>query len=257
MSERRMERPDYDPAIFAHGPARDARFDVREQWIDLHNLPEDDPRREMEFFNRQMNEEINGMECAACNLTDFPNAEWELRMCIARQCYDEARHVEMFRTLLERGGGKVGWSPVMNFQYRIITNIDNLPGRLAVQNRSFEAEGVDAVEPEIAAARNRGDHYLSECYDAQLADEICHVRFANQHLTKTVSSDPASVLRIGRALNYASEAFLQVMGQTAINSVSYPVNQTGRMEAGFSADEVKYAAELRVSRLASNQNAAR
>src|SRR5258706_11093308 len=131
-------RPSYDPALFAPGPARDARFDVKDQWSDLHNLAADDPRKEVEFFNRQMNEEMNGMECAARSLADFPDADWQLRMCIARQCYDEARHVEMFRRLLELRGGKVGQSPVLNFQYRIITKIAELPGRLAVQNRSFE-----------------------------------------------------------------------------------------------------------------------
>jgi hypothetical protein len=43
----------------------------------------------------------------------------------------------------------------MNFQFRIITKIDNLVGRLAVQNRTFEAEGVDAVEPAIEEARKK------------------------------------------------------------------------------------------------------
>jgi uncharacterized ferritin-like protein (DUF455 family) len=239
-------------ATFAPGPARDSRFDVRERWADLSNLPEGHPDREVEFFNRQMNEEINGLECAARNLADFPEAEWELRMAIARQCYDEARHVEMFRALVERGGRKVGWSPVMNFQYRIITNVADLEGRLAVQNRSFEAEGVDAIEPEIAATRARGDVHLSEQYEAQLADEICHVRFANRHLAKTASRDPASVMRIIRALNYASEAFLWVMGREAIDAVSYPVNAAGRIEAGFSAEETRHAAEVRAARMQRN-----
>ena len=85
-----------------------------------------------------------------------------------------------------------------------------------MQNRSFEAEGIDAVEPEIVAARASGDPHLSEQYDAQLADEICHVRFANRHLAKTASRDPACVMRIIRALNYASGAFVQVMGREAI-----------------------------------------
>ena len=33
----------------------------------------------------------------------------------------------------------------MNFQYRILRRIDSLIGRLAVQNRTFEADGLDAV----------------------------------------------------------------------------------------------------------------
>jgi len=242
------KRPEYDPTIFAPGPARDSRFEVVEQWLDCHNVPEDDPQREVEFLHRQMNEEINGMECAARTLVDFPEAEWQLRMCIARQCYDEARHIEMFRRIFEQRGGRIGQYPVLNFQYRIITKVGDLCGRLSVQNCSFEAEGIDAIEPEINAVRMRGDQDLAELYDAQLADEICHVRYANDYITQTAHRDPASVMRVGRALHFASGAFLQVMGQETIDAVKYFVNKKGRMEAGFSADEVQIVAAYRASK---------
>ncbi len=244
------KRPAYDASLFAAPPARDARFTVKEQWIDCHNHSEGDPLREVEFFHRQMNEEINGMENAARNLADFPDADWEIRMCIARQCSDEARHVEMFRQILEERGGHVGMSPVLNFQFRIITNVDTLVGRLAVQNRSFEAEGVDAVDPEIQAARERGDTRLSELYDAQLADEICHVRFANEFIDRKTSQSPISVMHVGRALDYAARAFVQVMGEEAIAGAKYSTNEKGRLEAGFKPEEVRFAAEHRAARKA-------
>lgn len=235
---------------FAAGPVRDARFTVVDTWAECNNLPVGHPERETEFFHRQMNEEVNGMECAARALTDFPDADWNLRMSIARQCSDEARHVEMFRTALEERGGRVGQSPVLNFQYRIITQIDSLPGRLAVQNRNFEVEGVDAIEPEIAAAAQRGDLVMSHRYDFQLADEIGHVRFANDQLNNAASRDPASVMRVGRALNYAATAFAGVMGQHAMDAATYGVNRTGREEAGFSAEEIRVAERLRAARTA-------
>ena len=40
-------------------------------------------------------------------------------------------------------GGHVGQFPVLNFQYRIITAQRDLIARLAIQNRSFEAGGVN------------------------------------------------------------------------------------------------------------------
>ncbi len=235
---------------FADAPARDERFKVADFWSQCNNLPAGHPGRELEFFHRQMNEEVNGMECAARALVDFPNVDWDLRLRIARQCYDEARHVEMFRAALESRGGQVGKTPVLNFQYRIITHIEDLCGRLAVQNRSFEAEGVDAIEPEIAAAFERGDAQMAHRYDAQLADEIGHVRFANEHLSQEMVKDPAVVIRIGRALNYAFEAFAHVMGPHAMDAVSYGVNHSARLEAGFSEAEIRAATELRAARAA-------
>ena len=236
-----FDPPRYDPAAFAPGPARDARFDVKQQWVDCHNLPEGDPGRELEFFHRQMNEEVNGMECAARSLADFPDAEWGVRMSIARQCYDEARHVEMFRRMFEQRGGRIGQFPVLNFQYRIITKIGDLLGRLAVQNRTFETGGIDAVQIGINDAFNQGDLEQAALFDSQLADEITHVRFANEYLSSVSTRDPASIMRVGRALNYASGAFFQIMGQEAINAVDYPVDEQGRLDAGFSADEVRHA----------------
>lgn len=240
--------PQNKTVTFAVGPARDSRFNVKERWADCLNLPPTHPDRNLEFFHRQMNEEINGLENAARSLVDFPDADWSIRMCIARQAADEARHVVMFRRILEKRGGWLGRYPVLNFQYRIITNIDNLVGRLAVQNRSFEAEGVDAVEPEIRKSREKGDSELAELFEMQLADEIGHVRFANEYIARVTKTDPLNVMRVGRALNYASEAFLGVMGQEAIDSVSYERNETGRLEAGFRPEEVRTAVEQRKSK---------
>ena len=232
---------------FAQGPKRDARFVVKERWEECLNLPLGHPEKEIEFLHRQMNEEVDGMECAARMLTDFPDAPWELQMQVARQCSDEARHIVMFRTAFEARGGHVGQYPVLNFQYRIITNIDDLDGRLAVQNRTFETEGVDAIEPEIAAARER-DPALAKLFEAQLADEIGHVRYANQRIAEAIARDPAVIMRIGRALDYAARAFEHVMGRHAIEGVSYGVNRSGRLEAGFTPEEVTLAEQMRSKR---------
>ena len=37
-----------DPALFAPGPARDARYDVKERWRACTNLPADHPLRKMD-----------------------------------------------------------------------------------------------------------------------------------------------------------------------------------------------------------------
>lgn len=234
-------RPHFDPSFVAPGPRRDARFTVVDQYMDCTNYEEDDPRFLIEFFHRQMNEELNGVENAARSLADFPDADWGVRMSIARQCADEARHVQMFQRIFESRGGKIGATPVMNFQFRIITNINNLVGRLAVQNRSFEAEGVDAVEPEIAKAKQNGDFELADLFDAQLADEICHVRFANQYILDMAKREPRSVMQVARAMSYGAKAFEQVMGEEVIGARKYSTNEQGRLDAGFTPQEVEYA----------------
>ncbi|MDH4132991.1 MAG: ferritin-like domain-containing protein, partial [Gemmatimonadota bacterium] len=168
-----------DPALFGEGPARDDRFTVVDVWAEMVNLPDGHRDKQREFFHRQMNEEACVMENAARSLAEFPDADWRVRKGLARQCADEARHVLSYRRLLEARGGHLGQYPVMNFQYRILGRIDSLVGRLAIQNRSFEADGLDAATYARDEARQAGDHELADMYDAQQADEVCHIRLGN------------------------------------------------------------------------------
>jgi hypothetical protein len=233
-----------DSALFAPGPARDARFTVADRWVECANFAPGDPMRDLEFLHRQMNEEVDSLECSASLLRDFPQVDWDLRLGLARQCADEARHAAMFRRIFESRGGRVGQYPVLNFQYRIIAHIGSLVGRLTVQNRSFEAGGLDAITDGIEGARQRGDEALAELFEAQRADEIVHVRFANEWIRAITERDPRSVLQIGAALSQASKAFSEVMGAEGTQGVHYPADVAGRREAGFTDSEVRLAVQL-------------
>jgi uncharacterized ferritin-like protein (DUF455 family) len=231
-----------DPALFADNPKRDDRFNVRDRWKEMANLPPDHSEVGLEFLLRQLNEELNAMEMAARNLVDFPDAPWELRMSIARQASDEARHAIAFRQLLEARGGHIGKYPVLNFQFRIMTKIPSLIGRLAVANRSFEAAGIDAISDGIQQSRRKEDADFESLFDQQLADEVQHVRFANVWIKKiTEKEGPRAVMALARAMKQAEDAMKEIVGGEA---VYYAVSEDIRREAGFTDDEIKAAREL-------------
>jgi rubrerythrin len=206
-------------------PARDARFKVVDTWKECANFPEGDPRRILEFMHRQMNEEMDATECSARTITDFPDAPWELRMFLARQCADEARHAWTFKKIFEKRGGKLG-------------------GRLAVQNRTFEAEGIDAIGFGIEDARKQGDEELAEFFDIQFADEIMHVRCANEFLHEMLAKEPRLALKVGTALKDATRQFLEVFGGEATAVTKYTISEQGRLEAGFRQEEVELSNRL-------------
>jgi uncharacterized ferritin-like protein (DUF455 family) len=233
-----------DDELFAVGPARDARYTVKDRWRDCENFPGDHPLHHVEFTHRQMNEEVNGLECSAACLADFPQADWELRMWFARQCADEARHARMFRARLESMGGRVGQFPVMNFQYRIICRADSVLGRLTIQNRTFEAGGLDAVAWVAQQMQEEGNAPLADFFESQLADEIIHVRFANEWLRRLIRDDPRQLLAMSKTLGRAARGFKHVMGHEGTDGVYYPTARSARLEAGFTEDEVKVAAGL-------------
>lgn len=238
----------FDHSMFGPGPARDDRFVVKDQWVECANFPEGDPAKKFEFLHRQMNEEMNVMENAARSLADFPDAEWELRMWLARQCSDEARHVIAYRRLFESHGGHVGQYPVLNFQYKILGSITTLIGRLAVQNRTFEADGLDAATRAHEEAKAEGDEPLAAMLDAQQADEVLHIRFANEFIRRTVTATPRAALHMASALTLASRAFAQVWAHGGTHVTKYGVAEELRLAAGFAPEEVRFAAEQSAAR---------
>jgi uncharacterized ferritin-like protein (DUF455 family) len=229
---------------FPNTPRRDERFTVVERWDQCANFPDDDPRKVMEFMHRQMNEEMDATECSARALVEFPDAPWEVRMFLARQCADEARHAHIFAKMFESRGGKLGQYPILNFQYDIICQVPTLIGRLAVQNRTFEAEGIDAIGYGIDEAKAQGDDELAEFFDGQFADEIMHVRCANEFIHEMLAKDSKLAMKIAQALSFAIKEFGKVVGGDGTAVAKYTISQTGRLEAGFRPEEVKIANEL-------------
>ena len=231
-----------DPKLFGDNPVRDPRFDSKDRWHELPNYPHDNPLSVLEFLTRQMNEEINATEMAARNLVDFPDADWGLRMAIARQAADEARHAAAFRRLLEQRGGHLGQFPVINFQFRIMMMIPSLIGRLTVANRSFEAAGMDAIQDGIDSSRKKEDVEFTSLFDQQLADEMQHVRFANEWVKKIVDREGArAMMAMARAIAHANAAMKEIVGDDV---VFYQVDEGLRREAGFSDDEIHSARAL-------------
>lgn len=229
---------------FPNSPLRDKRFNVVDRWDQCVNFPEGDPRKVLEFLHRQMNEEMDATECSARAIVEFPDAPWEVRMFLARQCADEARHALIFARMFQARGGKLGDYPILNFQYRIICQIPTLIGRLAVQNRTFEAEGIDAIGYGIDQAKDDGDQELAEFFDGQFADEIMHVRCANEFIHEMLAKEPRLAMKIAQALSFATKAFGQVVGGDGTAVAKYTISETGRLEAGFRPEEVKIASQL-------------
>lgn len=248
MSARDL--PPLTPEWFGDEPAREPHIAVVARWDECANMPADDPDRPQEFLHRQMNEEANVLENAASSLVDFPEADWDIRMWLARQCSDEARHVLVYKNLFERRGGVIGTWPVMNFQYRIIRKIDSLIGRLSVQNRTFEADGLDAVTHGVEEARRTGDHELADVYDTQQADEIIHVGFANEWIRSQVKADPRNIMVMARGLSQGTKAFLEATAGGGTDVSEYGIAHTERALAGFDAGEIAVAHEIAEARRA-------
>lgn len=230
-------------------PAREQCFTVVDLHKDLLEQADNSPAAIRERLHRHMNTEMQTLEIASQSIADFPDAPWDLRMEIARQAWDESRHVGMLYRRLLAVGGRKGEFPIMNFDWSISTMATTIAARLALQNRTLEGGEMDLLRHLITLWRDIGDVETSELMEAILADEIQHVRFANQWLRRLGEQDPRILLDVIKAMRFlksVTESMAPAPGETnalGVDLVAY--NHTGaqpsiddRRLAEFSESEI-------------------
>jgi len=241
---------DLDGITLRLEPARDDCFTVVRTDTEMEERDGfgDHARREM--VHRHMSNEVTSIDIAAQCIVDFPDAPWPLRMELARQCYDETRHVRaLHRRLVEMGGFK-GEFPISAFEWCVTSALDSLPARLATQNRTFEAGAMDVVGGLARNLREEGDEETAYVLDAILADEVQHVRFANRWIKKMAAENPRVLMKVAQAIRFLAEANARLVAQQGAKSAAGKefaapeervpaVNVEDRKLAEFTDDEVQ------------------
>jgi uncharacterized ferritin-like protein (DUF455 family) len=235
--------------VLRRDPAREACFTVVHTDDEMQEWPDMSEISRRERLHRHMNIEVGAMEIAAQSLVDFPDAPWDVRLSLARQVADESRHTRMLLQRLYELGGYKGEFPVANFEWGVTLMLDNLPGRLAVQNRTFEAGLIDILGTLRKRWRDAGDARTAELLESILADEITHVRFANRWIKRLSQENPRTVLKIATAVQFLARVNEQLAPKPGdVNAVGIAwteerrlppsVNVDDRKVAGFSDDEI-------------------
>lgn len=230
-------------------PAREPCFTVVHEHVEMLEYSDDSPPALRERLHRHMNTEMQTLEIASRSLTDFPDAPWELRREIARQCWDEARHVRLLYGRLKDKGGRKGEFPIMNFDWSVSTMAQTIAARLALQNRALEGGEMDLLRQLITKWRDVGDEETAMLMETILADEIQHVRFANRWLRRLAQENPRTLLEVimaTRFLKSVSEALAPQPGETnalgvdlaAFNHAGTPPSVEDRRLAEFSEEEI-------------------
>ncbi|OGK92553.1 MAG: hypothetical protein A2X50_09820 [Candidatus Rokubacteria bacterium GWF2_70_14] len=133
--------------------------------------------------------EMQAMEGAGRSVYDFPDAPWEFTMDMARQVWDESRHLEIYLRLIEHLGGYPGEYPETTILWRCAC-AEDAAARVAGVNRGLEGLACDVFNQLVHIARKIGDPVLERSVDFVLADEITHVRMGSKWLTRLTEGDP-------------------------------------------------------------------
>src|ERR1700674_4891710 len=223
--------------------ARKAREIREEQNLDERVMPFDE-----EALRARMHGifcgEVQAMEAAGRTLFDFPDAPWEFQLDMARQVWDESRHVEIFNRLLEYMGGKAGDYVETEILWRC-TQAEDPAARVAGINRGLEGLACDVFDQLIRIAQHNGDEVIERAVDYVLADEITHVRMGSQWMRKLTEGDPE---RLKRALEFQEridDMFNFGGGRRAREDVKtdagpfITIAREARLLAGFTPEEIE------------------
>lgn len=184
--------------------------------------------------------EMQAMEGAGRTVCDFTDeVPWEFTMDMARQVWDESRHIDIFIKLLEHVDGYIGEYPETTILWRCAC-AQTPEERVAGVNRGLEGLACDVFAQLLELAKKIGDPILERALDYVLADEITHVRMGSKWLRELTAEAPE---RLRKALEFQQsidERFNLGGVRQAGNAEAVPISiaQDIRREAGFSDEEI-------------------
>jgi uncharacterized ferritin-like protein (DUF455 family) len=185
--------------------------------------------------------EIQALEGAGRTCYDFDDeqAPFALKLDMARQCWDESRHVEISVKLGDWMGTEIGEYSEATFLYEAACAPDPIL-RLCGVNRALEGLAIDVFNTMKEFGDLSGDPVLEFCEDWMLADEVTHVKMGSDWLRRLTDKDPE---RRERALEFHKLFSLGgFRGETDENPIQ--LARKLRQMAGFSTDEIDELAEI-------------
>jgi uncharacterized ferritin-like protein (DUF455 family) len=197
--------------------------------------------------------EIQALEGAGRTCWDFPTARgnaasadeapFELKLDMARQCWDEARHVEISVKLAAWMGSEIGEFAENTVLFEAACSHDPVL-RLAGVNRALEGLAIDVFTTMKEFGDLAGDPFLEFCEDWMLADEVTHVKMGSDWLRRLTDRDPE---RRQQALEFQAvvDKLFSYGGVRSDSTDSvFGLARRFRELAGFSEDEIEEIAEL-------------
>src|SRR3954447_10172491 len=189
-----VEHPVVEPPFwFSDDPAdHRSRYDVEDEWS-LQGF--------RHKFHQLLYGEVETTDRMRKMLAEFPGLPWEMRLELAHQMWDEARHIEIVAKVVEDElGGELGYGP-WSLVWWWMQNEEDPLRRITVTNCWAERNLMRTLRQWRTEAEKRGYTRIAELADYLQADERTHVRLATDWIQKLTEDDPAhrdELVRWGR-----------------------------------------------------------
>ncbi|MCU1460978.1 MAG: hypothetical protein JWO37_1053 [Acidimicrobiales bacterium] len=238
--DERFERIKIEDVVF---DPRNAAMPVDKQRNGFRPADPDAPDAARQLMHAIFVGEIQALEGAGRTCFDFDtgagreDVPFELKLDMARQCWDESRHVEISVKLAEHMGSGIGEFAEQTMLFEAACSADPI-FRLCGVNRALEGLAIDVFNSMREFGSATKDPVLFFCEDWMLADEVTHVKMGSDWLRRITAKDPE---RQQAALDFQRTvdklfSFGGFRGEEEENPVH--LARKFRSLAGFSDDEI-------------------
>lgn len=194
--------------------------------------------------------EIQALEGAGRTAHDFEAGDgtgdtipFELKLDMARQAWDEARHVEISAKLSDWMGTELGEFSENTVLFEAACSNDPVL-RLAGVNRALEGLAIDVFTQMKEFGQLANDPFLEFCEDWMLADEVTHVKMGSDWLRKVTEKDPERRTKALEFQQVVDKLFSFGGARSDSDESSFQLARRFRELAGFTDDEVENIAEM-------------
>ena len=189
--------------------------------------------------------EIQALEGAGRTAFDYTTDEtpFAMKLDMARQCWDEARHVEISCVLGEHMGTQVGEFSEAVTLFEAACHPDPV-FRLAGVNRALEGLAIDVFTTMRDFADEMADPVLWFAEDWMLADEVTHVKMGSTWL-REITKDDADRQQRALAFQRTVDGLFNFRGARGESrEASIRLARTFREMAGFDTAEIDEIAAM-------------
>jgi uncharacterized ferritin-like protein (DUF455 family) len=189
--------------------------------------------------------EIQALEGAGRTAFDYDTdvVPFAMKLDMARQCWDEARHVEISVKLGDHMGTEIGEYAETVTLFEAACHPDPVY-RLAGVNRALEGLAIDVFTTMREFGDEMGDPVLAFCEDWMLADEVTHVKMGSTWLRELTKNDPVrqkGALEFQRTVDGLFN-FRGLRGEE--RDAAIRLARRFREMAGFTTEEIDSIAEM-------------
>jgi hypothetical protein len=189
-------------------------------------------------FHQLLYGEVETTDRMGKMLAEFPDLPWEMRMELAHQMWDEARHIEIVAKVVEDElGGTLGYGP-WSLSWWWMQNEEDPLKRISVTNGWAEMNLMHTLREWRTHAAERGYTRIAELVDYLQADELTHVKLATRWIRKLSEGDPRHMEDL---LRWSQESVHRIQGFYSDDPYSVTRKEDARFSFMKGVDQEEWA----------------